>query len=537
MQIKNKKYALILILLLGALLRMPGGLWGYHLLDSQTISLHPDESTQVAIAQAFLNNTPYFETGHPKGFAMQMAISNLFLDRLLHLLPVDLLQIFPRYLFGGIGRIVSIINGTITLLLIYFFTKEFFKNEKAAILTTLFLSLAGLHVTNSHFATPDISVVLWVYAALYFSLLFINKEKLLFLLLASISTGFAIGIKAIFVTAIPLLYFTLKSKDKIFVLLLVTSGVIAGFTVINGFTYTPIDAKIFVEMIWEDNMSTNLQKPDILNPLIYFLEMIPGVGLPVFLLGLYGTINAVRNAKFEITKLYEENQSIKYIFHSYWNRHEYIIIILPIVFHFIAISTLDVSWSRHILLEVPLITMVAAVTFTKIKFKPTLLLLLIIIYQLISVVSVEYYYIVDTRRTAGDWISENIDKKETIAIGYYVFLPLEYNTLDISDETPLHNLNLDVLESTNYLVLHEGHYERYIRNELNPLGQPDPNHVHHGSPTTAKFIQSLFEGGQSYKLIKKVEVRHVVLELILYKKLFGTYPTLIGDVLVYEKMG
>lgn len=64
------------------------------------------------------------------------------------------------------GRLISLLYGGLTVLLIYFITKELFSDLKTALMAAGLLSLAGLHVTHSHYATVDAgnpALVLYVY--------------------------------------------------------------------------------------------------------------------------------------------------------------------------------------------------------------------------------------------------------------------------------------------------------------------------------------------------------------------------------------
>lgn len=198
-------------------------------------------------------------------------------------------------------------------------------------------------------------------------------------------------------------------------------------------------------------------------------------------------------------------------------------------------SSLGFLGVRHILPEVPILAIIAASGFIKIKKRRKVSLTFIILYQLLSVTSVEYTFISDTSDVAGEWISENIDPDEILAIDpVYAKAPRGYNTIHFVEHlsSPLNTTNLN---KATFLILHEAYYSRCVTSPHSPLGYPDPENAYHAHFTTCEFIQSLFRGELPYTLIKKVETKSIVLEMILYKAWFGSYQT--DDILIYRRMG
>lgn len=89
---------------------------------------------------------------------------------------------------------------------------------------------------------------------------------------------------------------------------------------------------------------------------------------------------------------------------------------------------------------------------------------------------------------------------------------------------------------SRFLILHELDYRRFIRNEVTPLRRPRWDEVYHGKNEEYFYkTKDLLENKLEYKLIKKFTVSTLTPELLLYKKLWGTYSYFIGDTLLYQK--
>ena len=92
-------------------------------------------------------------------------------------------------LFVGRGEVAVI--GVLSVLVIYFIAKELF-NKKVALLSSLFLAIAPLHVRDSHYITTDILSLLLVLVALLFAIYQIKRGDLKWFALS----GFFIGLSA-----------------------------------------------------------------------------------------------------------------------------------------------------------------------------------------------------------------------------------------------------------------------------------------------------------------------------------------------------
>jgi len=467
------------------------------------------------------------------------------------------------------GRFISVLYGVASIVLTYLFAKEVFNDKKTALVSALFIGLAGLHVTHSHLATADIMVTFWIYAALYTSLLFMKRGNPYYLLLSSIFTGFSLRTKYMFITLLPLVYFFVKSREKAFYSILIATGVVAGFSIINGFAYTYMNFYDYLSVFFFSNepatMAYGAQQNILSSGTVYLASLVPGIGLPVFFLAIYGIYKSYpRLDKLQIPKwktiliiilcvlwlwfmqglpklliLWGVLCAFLWIkYREYLQKNEWLVLVVPIVMHFTSVCSLGFLGIRHILPELPFLAMLAAYGFSQIKKHATPILALIVVYQIISVASIEYYFISDTRGPVGEWLVAEVRLNETIAVSPYSEVPRGLKTVWLT-ENNLYNtpLNQKGLNESRFLVLHERYYYRCFRSSHSPLGDPDPRNLFHANPATCQFIQSLFRGNEPYVRVNKAEVEPIVPEMVLYKMWIGTYPDWVGDTVVYRKVG
>lgn len=511
----------ILIILVGGFLRAPGLFWGLYSFPH----LHPidDELTFARISENFITSR-FDSNGYPKGLSVQMGALTYISRKLFgSYLP----NIYPAYLFILSGRLISFLYGLMTIILIYFFALKLTGDKKIALTSMLFLSLSGSHVAFSHVTLADVGLTFWIYASLFCSLIYMKKKKPLYLLLASLFTGFAAGMKIILVTLIPPVYLALKSKNKKFYSLLILSGFITGFTLINAFSYTPTNALNRYSDIINGNISTHTGVPRILNIPIILLQLIVSVGLPISLIGFYGTASIIKKLTTSKSTGLHSYPTTCYV------------ISLPILLHLLmATFVLEAAGSKQLLPVIPLLIIIAANAFSKIKNWQGVILTIVILYQLIAVVSYEYNFIKDPRDVAMESIYETINKSKILGYTTHAPILLDYPGIYLfPDDNPHKPINKTLLGEIDYLILTEYTYCRCIKSTTFPLGDPDLKNViiRSVSPSTCEFIQSLFRGSEPFKLVKKAEVKIFAPEVLAYKRWFGTPHYLAMDTLVYER--
>jgi len=94
-------------------------------------------------------------------------------------------------------------------------------------------------------------------------------------------------------------------------------------------------------------------------------------------------------------------------------------------------------------------------------------------------------------------------------------------------------------ERGDLLLVHESYYRRYWKSLTTPFKIPECcEEVYHclGEEECA-FYQSLLAGKSTeFKAIKRFNSFCLMPERKLYKRLFGTYETFLGDVIIFKKL-
>ena len=123
-------------------------------------------------------------------------------------------RIFGENLFGL--RFMSILFGSLSIIILYLMTKELF-NKKTALFASLILTLSSYHIIMS-LAEMDTSMIFFVLLSMYLLIKALKEQKNVFYILSSLFLGIAIMIKQIATLFAPIfflfiLYYKYKNKD------------------------------------------------------------------------------------------------------------------------------------------------------------------------------------------------------------------------------------------------------------------------------------------------------------------------------------
>ena len=500
---KNLSILLFLILLGAFAVRLPGIFWGFKIDPKpHLIEYHIDEHRLAKHSRGIFRGASSAEWNYPVGYNVQVVLAATALN------PFREIDI-PDFIL--IGRFLSLLYATLTVCLIFFLSKEIFRDHFVALFSGVLLALSGLHVTQSHYATVDVSATFWLYATIYSSLRYVRTNKIFYQCLAVLAAGTCLAFKLCVLAVIPIFYILIKKRLKFIHWALILGGLVIVFVAASGGRYTFGNLLLTIENVHHDNLNVILKNNKMWNPFIYFVELLPGLGLASFIL-LSSGIFFLR----------------KKLSGKMFNNDLFFILILPICSFGILICCLDVPFPRHSLPLIPALVMVAAYGLGEFNKKIThswflLILVSVILYQLVYVAAVEYYYVFDTRESAEQWIKRNIPRHQTIKLmGHFAIMPYLTEYKKSHDDPDL-------------LVMHETSYFRYLRSEVCPFRQyPDLREVYHGRRAHLSSIQRIFKGESPFKLIKRFPVRYITPESYLYKKIWGTYQFFIGDTLILQ---
>lgn len=530
---KQTNTKLLLILCFAFLLRFPGVFWGELYSENYDV-LEPDEHVHLAIAIEFMQklDSSIFEDYHPDrlnvpGLGVQIGLIGL-----------------PIMKYAGsnfkylllTGRMLSVLYALLLIILIYKITLFLFFDSNLALLSAFLLSIFDLNVTYSHYAVPEISYVFWAYLSLYFmlklgretqnkgtpSIIFWCKEKKKLLLVLILSIGLTIAIRLdvipIVVLGMLVLYFSLSEKRF---------GVknIIGFGVLTFLTFLFFqiaigfqNQKLIDSFVWLFKENSDLVGGNwhyLYNPILYLAAIIGGISLPVFAFFCYGSQNLFKKA-VSFNKL----------------KPEALIIILFLLLEFLLRWRMDATFVRRGNIFLPLLAIISAygmITLYK-SLKPNgsnlgkYMVISSIFYCIALTIISQYNFVFENRYSAIEYLQkENFDGKQ---IYYSPYAKLK-NRVGIDSN----------YENAEILVLHESYYSRYTKSFTTPFQIPTccEGVYHCLNKAECLFYQDVLSNSSSYELLFENKPFDLFPERLLYKKLFGTYETFLGDVKVFKK--
>lgn len=511
---------LVITLFCGTWMRHIGISWGDLDFPHKSVTFHPDEPKFMLIAKEFLKDdfTINLKYSRPLDYLKTTGVKIAAVARLVHSI-FDVFSVKNLYL---IGRYISLLYGILTLFLIYGIAWVLFRNHWKALLALFFLTFSSLHSEHSHYATGDVSSLFWTYFCIFICLLQTQKSKPWHIPLIAFAAGMTLAIKFSFIPLICLIYILIRSQHFFTNLFTAAFIAIGAFYLSNGFYYTADDFKIFFNMAFGDNVNSLRNHQEWLNPAVYLFQIACGVGLTTFI--------------FCLGSFFKEMTSLKNIKQINWDKT--FILYFPFTVYFLAICTLDVPFSRHLLPLIPIICLVAAdgagrfstYLWKQDKIKTLLVLFLVVfVYQFLYNYSIQRYFERDPRYKAQRWIDNHVVKgKDAIAASKYTHVSHGHHVLPNIDNH---------IHQADYIVLHESYYYRYFRSELNPLKDPETiNDVYRGSQRNMNTINALRNHELPFELVRSYKIKTFTPELWAYKQVLGTFPLFLGDVLIYKRL-
>lgn len=530
MKLNKHIYAIIFLIAFAFLLRIPGVPWGIVNYDG----FHVDEAEFVSTAKRLIDK---FDDGliedsdfHPvnsRGYSTQLAIISY--------LPLKILNLDPNFIYL-FGRLFTLFYSILLVLLVYYIAFYLTKSKKIAFLAGLLLSIFDMNVTYSHYSTPHIPHVFWVYAAIFSIFFFVKniiknpkskiKNWLLFLipLPVALSMSFRFDTLPLFILYGSLLFLFIKKKFKFRELLYYASffGIlILGFFYISvGFDFNLTDFEIAKERLLKDNKDGVPEDNGLINnPTLNFMAIFSGTSFLIFIIffiSLFYAFNKENNNDFKIFN---------------------ILILIHLSLSFILFWTGDATYVRRMSIFLPFMALISGyglirfLDSKKLKFIQInlrkIIIIIVVLYTLGLTINSQYYFVFDTRYDASAYLNEKYQENYLISYSPYG------KTRSMPDGLHLNDFNEDV----EILVLHETYYGRYWRYSANlPLKKPRCcQEVFHCVYGHCILIQDLLSDKGDYKLVKKFQVKNYFPERVLYKYLYGTFETFLGDVLIFEK--
>lgn len=497
-----------LILLLGVAARVPGLFWGYRFFGTELVVLHGDE--------------PYYTVGHGpgSGFPQGLSVNVRVLGWTLRHVGLASVTEWGDWWFFA-GRLVSLLYGVLTILVVYRLARAFFKDERVGLLAAFFLAVADLHVTYSHIGTPDSAAAFWFYAALASAHTGLERGSRIASVLAAVCAGASGAMRFQFMSVLPLAWCVVRDRAWRVVAPLLAAAVATSFFVLNGFDVSPSQTLQIFTMIgtWGD-----LGWKRLLLPVVHLAVILVGVGLPVFVLAGYGVIRLIRAKRQE---------------HRSWRgflADDQIVLCLAPLGAILQLSLVTLWAHRHAVVLVPFVAMLAAFGFAQLSGRGLLstrwatraLLLLVGIHLAVHVASVQAYFVDDPLEKAGRWLRAHVAPGEVLS-SFAAPVPPEYPVI--------------AEWKANYLILSARGYRRYLFKDFLPsrvtgrLVTPEDvavRRIYNARIEDLERLQKLFRSELPYRLVKTIRLRFVTPELLLTNALWYPPPHL-DEVLIYER--
>ncbi len=404
-------FLLILILILGVVVRLWGINFGLPYIQ------HLDEGgvtyTAFFAAANHLKPDMYFHTTFlPYSLILLYGVYYLF-GLIFHLWG-STQQFFTAFLkdpsiFILIGRMITVMISVASIVLIYWIGKKLY-DYKIGLISALFLSLAFLHVQESHYIKEDVMMGFFGLLIYYNSYQLSQKGRYRNYLLCGLFLGLSFALKYNFFVFLPVfivshllvgfqskhkwLYLNLKFLTAIFI-------VVTLYFFINP--YVLIDwHKAVRQLDYQKELSIVQWVSSEGQPVwVYYIShhLLNGIGFPLLILSVLGVFYSVFGKK---------------------NTKDILLVTTPVCFFLLIGIAGGTNFSRYVVMIIPQLMLIAAVMINRLvnminqtQPKKNFLLffasILAVIPSAILVIKFDYYLSSnDTRILAKNWIEKNI---------------------------------------------------------------------------------------------------------------------------------
>ncbi|TSC83358.1 MAG: hypothetical protein G01um101419_41 [Parcubacteria group bacterium Gr01-1014_19] len=529
----KKNRAILIILVMALLLRLPGMGWG---LESVIEYFEPDEWAHTQVAKEILNSVDNKMVPDAKvqrywttwGYGAGIGIASYPVFKTLDLLGRALLHT-DLTIFA---RLVSLAFSLSLILLVFLVGQWLFNDRRKALLAAAVLALFDLNATYSHYGTPDIVHSFWFLGALFFATLYFfpnigaisrltnlaGKYSWILMTIAS-SAALAIRFDPIPMLAIAALYLWKMIQEKSSKLALPMIWFLAlnvfllfAFT---GFHYSPEDFLKSYKKIVEDNRIESFPYGQSLyKPLAYILITAAGTSLPIILVAAASLLRIFKR---------KDQPKLKKIA-LLWS--------LILIGAFLLVYFGPHLSVRRINVFLPFVALAAAYGLGELlnsgeKLKKIAVYSVIGYTGLLAAIS-QAQFLNDPRYRAEQFIlSDPTVAGATIDYTEYA------KTLRMPGPS-----QIGPAAFPEIIVMQETFYGRFWKSLATPFKIPTccDEVLHCKNYNQCVSIQAMLSGNSPYQLIKEFRLWHPFPERFVFQKLFGNYETFLGDVLIFRKI-
>lgn len=516
-----------LILLVGLALRLPGIFWGnIDRLDG--VVLEPDEFQHIALAADYVHHwggdagqdLPYrFWNTRAYGFQLGGLI-----------FVAEKLGFEVSYLtkHALLGRFLSTFYGLLLICIVFLLGNLIFDNQKVGLLAAALFGIFDLHITYSHYALPSSTYLFWTHLSLllmfryYFHLTGkrTSERPAQLEMMLGASLALAFGLKFDFLPFFLLGTILLVSWRQGFIsfssvfLRSFRIGTVAllFFPIIHGFAFSWEDFVYSFQVAQSFNQNAIPQDNHwVHNPILYLFALIGGTSIWVVLAALIGIGTLLR----QIPNTFN--------LHPLW----------LFLFFFISLEFgvrwfLDTPFIRRANIFLPFLAITASwyiIEKLPLKNQQKLLVVsLVLLYTLGVEIFGQANFWNDTRYQALSSM-QNLGAGQKIYYSTYARIP---GMPEPQASTP---------QEADLLLVHETYYGRYWKYFTTPFKVPNCcEEVYNcASEDLCNFYQELLNGSTSFQLLETFPTKHPFPERLLFKHLFGTYETFLGDLRIYKR--
>jgi len=519
---------LAIALLVGMALRIPGIFWG-QIDRREGIVLEPDEFQHIALAADYVHRwggepgqeIPY-RFWNTRAFGLQLGGVIYLADKL----GFEVSYLTKHAL---LGRFLSVFYALLLIICVFQLGKLLFDDALIGAFAAMLFAVFDLHVTYSHYALPASAYLFWTHLSLLLLFryyLHLSGQKMIehlarWEMLLGASLAMVFGLKfdflPFFLLGLMLIICWRQGYIKLSSVLLrgFRVGVVAllSFLVIHGFAFSWEDLSYSFQVAQGFNENAIPQDNHwVDNPILYLFALIGGTSVWVVGLALGG-----------ISKMLRQGRTL---FHSHpiW-----LLLFLFVSMEFAVRWFLDTPFIRRANIFLPFLAIMASYYSRQFWKRPSnrsyWIMGLLCLYTFGITFFGQYNFWKDTRYQALASLSEVTPETK-----------IYYSTYGKVPGMP--EANVSAPADADLLIVHETYYGRYWKYYTTPFKVPSCcEEVYNcASEELCLFYQDLLSEESAFELQNTYETYHPFPERLLFKHLFGTYETFLGDLRIYKRV-
>jgi hypothetical protein len=461
---RAKDFLLLLIFLAGFWLRFDGLDWGH----KSGIHVHPDEPRFIEQAEAF-DRGGRLRKDYVFGFGAAI--------RTVHM-------VLPSLDYGRIGRVISLVSGSLLCLVVFVITRELKLRNAVAGLACALTALNTLCVIYSHYGTADMTYLLLLYL---FALCVLRG----WLLIAAIVAGEAMAMKFGLILVPSLLWLAWQQRARGILLIAL---IVFVFLAAQGFTFNSESVRMMWSVTKRDNFG-GFEHQKWQNIITYLGVAIRALGIPVFIFAVI----ALARARWR--------EALHGVAHGHLH-HARIIAFLPFALHGIGLLAINTAFPRHALPLIPLATVVAACGIEKTSRVREAAALCLVWSGLLA------------------WSDGRVFRDD----------PRERALREVQKIRASDSFK-STGKQAQLVTIRENRIGRFKRSEINPLRAPNERELYHASVDEfhryQRFSEQVAHG--RWKQVFEAGPLNVLPEQFLYDAAWGSFEKFAGKCTVYER--